>query len=89
VEYSGVIWWGIVIAGSSPIWGAFLWEVYEFRIRPLFIPCEEIDRLVEQMMRRDDPEQAALIEEHAAWYRSDSFEQGKWRRVRCRLGKER
>jgi hypothetical protein len=27
-------------------------------------------------------EEAAIIEEHAAWHRSYSYEQGKWRRVR-------
>jgi hypothetical protein len=30
----------------------------------------------------DDPEAAALREEHYHWYRSDEFEQGKWHRVR-------
>lgn len=79
------VWWGIVIVASSPIWGAIGWETHQLFIRPMFIPREEIDLLVEQMMRREAPEQAALIEEHAAWYRSDSFEQGKWRRVRRRL----
>jgi hypothetical protein len=53
-------------------------------ILPRFIPRIEIDRLADSIMRRypTNPEKAALREEHAAWYRSDGFEQGKWRRVR-------
>ncbi len=79
------LWWVIVGVATAPIWGTFLWHTYEFRVRPLFIPPEEIDRLVAEMLKRDNPEEAAFIEEHSAWYRSDPFEQGKWRRVRRKL----
>ncbi len=67
---------------DGPDLGAFLWHTYEFRVRPLFIPRHEIDWVVAEMLERDNPEEAAFIEEQAAWYRSDTFEQGKWRRVR-------
>ena len=30
----------------------------------------------------EDPEAWAFMEEHAAWFRSQAFERGKWRRVR-------
>lgn len=81
------LWWAIVSVATAPIWGAFLWHTYQFAIRPRFIPPEEIDRLVADMLAKPDPEKAAFIEEHAAWYRSDTFEQGKWRRIRGELQK--
>ncbi|MCZ8105049.1 MAG: hypothetical protein O9972_45045 [Burkholderiales bacterium] len=76
------MWWVIAGISTAPIWGAFLWHTYEFRVRPLNIPRDEMDLLVAAMLEQDDPEEAAFIEEQAAWYRSDTFEQGKWRRVR-------
>ncbi len=79
------MWWVIVGVATAPIWGAFLWHAYEFRVRPLFIRHEEIEGLVAGMLERDNPEEAAFTEEQAAWYRSDTFEQGKWRRVRKAL----
>lgn len=79
------LWWVFVGVATAPIWGTFLWHAYEFRVRPLFVPGEEIDQLVATMLERDDPEEAAFIEEQAAWYRNDTFEQGKWRRVRQSL----
>jgi len=81
------VWWVFVIICLSPIWGAFLWHTYAFSIRPRLIPQAEIDRLVADMLTKPDPEQAAFAEEHAAWCRSDTFEQGKWRRVRRELRK--
>ena len=41
----------------------------------------DIDRLADDIMKRNphDPEEAAFIEEHAAWHRSEGYEQGKWR----------
>jgi hypothetical protein len=32
-----------------------------------------------------NPEFAAFVEEQAAWFRSDDFEEALWRRVRRRL----
>lgn len=79
------LWSMIAIVVTVPIWGTALWELYQFRIRPHLIPHEEINQIVAEMMRRPDPQHAALLEEEAAWHRGDSFEQGKWRRVRKAL----
>ena len=67
-----------------PIWGSLLWELWEGSIRPLLVPHEEIDALSVAMLvqHADRAEQMAFMEEDRAWRYSDSFEQGKWRRVR-------
>jgi hypothetical protein len=67
-----------------PIWGTLLWELWEGSIRPLLVPRAEIDALSAAMLARhaDRAEQMAFSEEDRAWRYSDSFEQGKWRRVR-------
>jgi hypothetical protein len=58
--------------------------VIDRSIRPSLIPRAEIEALADELMRRqpDDPEGAAFAAECAAWYRSENFEEGKWRRVR-------
>jgi hypothetical protein len=67
-----------------PIWGSLLLELWEGDVRPLLIPRAEIDALSVAMLvqHADRAEQMALIKEDRAWRYSDSFEQGKWRRVR-------
>lgn len=51
---------------------------------PALVPKIDIERLADDVTRRFplNPEEGALIEEHAAWHRSLVFEQGVWRRVR-------
>jgi hypothetical protein len=63
-----------------PIWGSLLWEIWEGSI----VPRAEIDALSVAMLvqHADRAEQMAFIEQDRAWRYSDSFEQGKWRRVR-------
>ena len=77
-------WWALAAVSTSPIWVSFLWFIYESYVRPARIPKQEIEALANEMRRRnpDDPADAAFVEEQAAWYRSEMFEQGKWRRVR-------
>jgi hypothetical protein len=67
-----------------PIWGSLLWELWEGSIRPLLVPRAEIDALSMAMLvqHADRAEQMAFIQEDRPWRYSDSFEQGKWRRVR-------
>lgn len=76
--------WAAIGAATAPIWGAFLWEIWEGSIRPRLVSCAEIDALAAAMIARygDRAEEMAFIEEDRAWRYSDSFEQGKWRRVR-------
>jgi hypothetical protein len=75
--------WTLMALAASPIIIGVGWGLVEM-IRARFIPRTEIDRLADSIIHRypADPEQAAFTEEHAAWYRSEGFEQGKWRRVR-------
>lgn len=68
----------------SPIWGTFLWCFWEGSIRPRLIPHSEIEAEVDKLWSEDDEQafERACNEEHAAWYRSNTFEQGKWKRIR-------
>ena len=67
--------------------GIGLWHTWDFRIRPLFIPKVEINAIVDDLIAKHGPraEEMAYIEEDRAWRYSDTFEQGKWRRVRREL----
>lgn len=85
------MFWVAIGAAIAPIWGAFLWELWEGGIRPQFVSRAEIDAMCAAMLARhgDRAEEMAFIEEDRAWRYSDSFEQGKWRRVRKRIEKMR
>lgn len=82
--------WGSVvkaatwIVGLSPIWGALVWVIWEGEISPRFIPDDEISALAHAHIARYGGRAAemAFIEEDRAWRYSDSFAQGKWKRVR-------
>ena len=76
--------WLTIAAAVSPIFLGIGWVVVEGFILPSRIPREEIEAMADDVMRNhpSDPEEWALMEEHAAWHRSQNFEQGKWRRVR-------
>lgn len=82
-----VLKWLLVGIALSPIVVGIGWSVYEGSILPRLIPNTEIAMLADDLMRRypKNPEYAAFIEEEAAWFRSQSFEQGKWHRVREEL----
>ena len=79
--------WVIGLTTLSPILAALAVTAVEQRFLPLRIPSAEIHRLADDLERRapEDPEEAALLEEHAAWHRSQGWERGKWRRVRKEL----
>ena len=87
MELASVVKWLLVGAALSPIWGAFLWELWEGGIRPRLVARAEIDAMSASMLSRygDRAEEMAFIEEDRAWRYSDSFEQGKWRQVRKRI----
>lgn len=76
--------WLAVATAASPILIGIGWVIVEGSILPRLIPRGEIERLADEIMRRypTNPEDAAFIEEHAAWQRGDDGAQGKWRRVR-------
>lgn len=75
---------GIWVVCLSPIWGAFAWGFWEGSIRPGLIPRDEIVGQADRLWAIDDDRafDKACMEEHAAWYRSNIFEQGRWRRIR-------
>lgn len=76
--------WLAIAVALSPIVLGIGWAVYEGSVLPRLVPRAEIEAMADAVMRNhpDDPEEWAFMEEHAAWYRSLSFEQGKWHRVR-------
>lgn len=82
-----VFGWVLVGLALSPIALGLGWPIWQGLVRPRFIPRRKIDQLADEVMARhpDDPEAAALREEHNHWYRSDEFEQGKWHRVRMEI----
>jgi len=79
----GLKWLAIGVA-LSPIVIGIGWVIYDMEVRPRLIPRAEIEAMADEVMREhpDDPEEWAFMEEHAAWFRSHSVEQGKWHRVR-------
>jgi hypothetical protein len=86
-----VLSWVAIGMATSPIWGAFLWELWEGGIRPRLVSTSEIDALAASMIARhgDRAEEMAFVEEDRTWRYSESFEQGKWRRVRRRIERMR
>jgi hypothetical protein len=76
--------WLFITLAIAPMVIGVGWGIYEGSILPRLIPRAEIDTLTDEIMRRypDDPEDAAFNETYSAWHRSNSFEQGKWHRVR-------
>jgi hypothetical protein len=82
-----VLGWAAIAAAAAPIWGALLWELVEGAVRPRLIPQAEINALSAVLLAKygNGAEEAAFIVEDRAWRYSDSFEQGKWRRVRKEL----
>lgn len=83
---SGLQWIGIA-AVLSPVWGTLLWHTWELSIRPRLIPVGDINALADEMIAKHGPraEELAFAEEDRAWRYSETFEQGKWHRVRREL----
>ena len=86
---SDLVWPIAMAVCTAPIWGTLLWHLYELSVRPRLIPKGEVEKLAQETIALypDDPEDAAFTQEHAAWYRGEPFEQGKWHRVRKALRK--
>lgn len=74
-------------AGCGFVLAGYLWLAWQTRIRPMFIPSSEIERLACSLIEQhgERAEEFAAMEEDRAWRYSRSFEQGKWRRVRREL----
>jgi hypothetical protein len=82
-------WIGFALFGVIAL-ATFIWHSVELYVRPYLVPKERIRMLVLEMNRRNptDPAEAAFIEEDRAWRRSETYEQGVWRRVRRQVIKE-
>lgn len=76
--------WLVIAVALSPMVVGIGWVIYEGSIRSRLIPRVEIEAMADEVMRKhpEDPEEWAFMEEESAWYRSHTFEQGKWHRVR-------
>lgn len=72
---------GLLIAGVA------VWHSWKFALRPLLIPKSEVDAIVERLIAEYGPraEEMAYAEEDRAWHDSNTYEQGRWRRVRREL----
>ncbi len=68
----------------APIWGTLLWHIWEAVISPRLISHTEILAKADELWAHDDERafDIACTEEHRAWHYCDSFEQGRWRRIR-------
>ena len=82
-----MLMWLVIIVAASPIWGAFLWHMWDCFLKPRLIPAAEIKALADAMIRKHGSraEEIAFSEEDRAWRYVDGFEQGKWHRVRREL----
>lgn len=67
--------------------GVFISVEWQGRIRPMFIPRTEIERVADELTKTHGgrAEEFAAMEEDRAWRYSQNYEQGKWRRVRKEL----
>lgn len=76
--------WLAVVTALSPIVLAIAWVIYDMEVRPRLVPRAEIEAMADEVMSKhpENPEEWAFMEEESAWYRSNTFEQGKWHRVR-------
>lgn len=65
----------------------FIHHEWDLRIRPMFIPREEINTIVDELIAKHGPraEQVAYGEEDHACRYCDTYQQGKWHRVRREL----
>lgn len=84
MELSGWIIGGIA---SSPIWGMLLWHTWELSVRPRLIPVGAIMAFADELIAKHGSraEEMAFIEEDRAWRYSETYQQGKWHRVRREL----
>lgn len=82
--------WMLYAFALAPIVLGFGGAMVADLVLPRLIPRKEIERLADELMASfpNDPEEAALAEEHAAWCRSNGYDQGKWRRVRKLLARK-
>ncbi len=81
------IWWVAIGLGMAPAWCTLVWVIWNGTIRPSLIPASEIHTTASKLLARwgDSAVEIASIEEDRASRYSDSFAQGRWRRVRLSI----
>lgn len=86
--YEAIVFWLAIGVATAPIWGPALWILWQGVVRPHLVPRREIERMATLLIERegDRAEDVAFGEEYGAWRNSDSFAQGRWRRVRRLIG---
>lgn len=64
-----------------------LWQLWRYRLKPLFVPKVDIDRMADALIAEHGwrAEEIAFIEEDRAWRRGETLRQGIWHRVRREL----
>lgn len=87
MDWRSLFWWVLMIVCTAPAWGTLIWFLNELYIRPQLLPKAEIEHLADELRLSHpaDPVEAAFVEELNAWHRSETYEQGKWRRIRRQL----
>lgn len=77
----------VAVAFGAFVGMIFAWAILQQFIRPMLIPKTEINNMADELFQKHGPEAEyhAHIEEDRAWRYSDTYEQGKWRRVRREL----
>lgn len=86
MQGEGWRWWTWLVA-SSPIWGGFLWSAWEFRVLPGRIAQSEIKAEADELIAKygSRAEEIAFIEEDRAWRYCETYQRGRWHRVRREL----
>jgi hypothetical protein len=81
------VWWVMVLVCTVPIFGSLVWVIWEGSIRLRLIPAAEIEAEARRLIDRwgDRAAEMAFIEEDRAWRYSETFEQGRWHRVRLMI----
>lgn len=84
LEWDQALKWLFIALATLPMWGALIWVIWEGSIRPRMIPKAEIAALATARIESYGANAAEMtfIQEDRAWRYSESFEQGKWKRVR-------
>lgn len=80
-SYPAVPVFGLLVLGAAG------WHLWQFKLHPLLTPKREIDEIVDRLILEHGPhaEEVAYSEEDRAWYDSNIYEQGRWRRIRREL----
>ena len=73
-----------IVVLTVPIWGTLLWVIFEIFIHPYLIPKSEIEAEAGWLMDQFGEQAVEIveIEEDRAWLYSDSFLQGRYKRVK-------